>query len=142
LSGWEDLLHEAVIDNALPQYRDGHWRDAVLNAFIAVFDLLRSRVQLDRDGEGLITQSFSLDNPLLLVSDLTTESGKSDQRGFMMMLQGVYRGVRNPKAHGLQHDLTAHKAAQYLVMASLFARRIAEARNPRDDEGVPGIVEG
>ena len=45
----------------------------------------------------------------------------------MIMLQGVYRGVRNPKAHSLQNDLTATKTAQYLVLASLLARRIEEA---------------
>jgi uncharacterized protein (TIGR02391 family) len=132
-AGWEELVHRTIVDSALGQYRNGHWRDAVLNAFIAVFDLLRSRVRLDLDGDRLITQAFSVDKPLLLVADLTTESGKNDQIGFMLMLQGAFRGVRNPKAHCLQHDLTAPKAAQYLVMASLLARRIADARTPHSE---------
>ena len=32
------------------------------------------------------------------------------------------------KPHSMTHDLTAMKAAQYLVFASLLARRIDEAR--------------
>jgi uncharacterized protein (TIGR02391 family) len=127
-ASWEDLLHDSVRRNALQQYGGGHWRDAVLNAFIAVFDLVRHRTELDLDGEALITRAFSIDRPLLTVADLTTESGRNDQVGFMMVLQGVFRGVRNPKAHSLQHDLTETKAAQYLVLASLLARRIDEAQ--------------
>ena len=40
----------------------------------------------------------------------------------------AYSGIRTPKAHSMTHDLTAIKAAQYLVLASLLARRIDEAR--------------
>jgi len=126
--GWEGLLHPAIRASALAQYRDGHWRDAVLNAFIAVFDLVRSRTKLDLDGDRLATRVFSADKPLLVVADLSTDSGKDDQVGFMMVMQGVFRGIRNPKAHSLQHDLNALKSAQYLVMASLLARRVDEAQ--------------
>ncbi len=127
--GWEGLLHPAIRSSSLQQYRDGHWRDAVLNAFIAVFDLVRTSTGLDLDGERLVTRVFSVTNPLLVVADLRTDSGKNDQVGFMMVLQGVYRGIRNPKAHSLQHDLNAFKAAQYLVTVSLLARRIDEAES-------------
>ena len=136
-SEWEALLHDVVRTNALKQFKDQHWRDAALNAFVAIFDLLRSRTSLDLDGEALITRTLSLDRPLLSVADLSTDSGRNDQIGFMMVLQGVYRGVRNPKAHTLQHDLTALKAAQYLVMASLLARRIDEATQATEQERRP-----
>jgi len=45
----------------------------------------------------------------------------------MQILAGSYLGIRNPKAHSLNHDLDAEKAAQYLIFASLLARRIYEA---------------
>lgn len=127
MSPWTDLLHDAVLASSIEQYKNAHWRNSVLDAFIAVFELVRHRTGLDLDGEALITRAFSVDRPLLVVADLATESGRNDQVGFMMMLQGAYRGVRNPKAHSLQDDLTAHKAAQYLVLASLLCRRIEEA---------------
>jgi len=44
------------------------------------------------------------------------------------MLQGAYLAVRNPPAHTLLHDLDEREASQYLVMASLFVRRIKEAQ--------------
>ena len=125
--GFEDMLHPIVRRCALQQYRDGHLREAVLNAFVAIFDIIRRRTKIDADGVRLIGAAFSIENPRLIFSELETESGQNDQKGFIQILQGAYQGVRNPKAHSLQHDLDRRKAAEYLIFASLLARRVAEA---------------
>lgn len=128
--GFENLLHPVIFEHAYHQYRAGHLRDAVLNAFTAVFDLIRERTGLDMDGAKLAGQVFSVKEPRLILSEVDTESGRNDQAGFLQVYQGAYIGIRNPKAHSLQHDLTKEKAAQYLVFASLLARRVAEASEP------------
>lgn len=128
--GFEDLLHPVVFEHAYHQYRSGHLRDAVLNAFTAVFDLIRERTGLDMDGSKLASQVFSVKEPCLVLSEIRTESGRNDQAGFLQIYQGAYIGIRNPKAHSLRHDLNEEKAAQYLVFASLLARRVAEANEP------------
>ncbi len=125
---FEQLLHPVISEHALPQYKDGHLRDAVLNSITAVFDLIRQRTGLSEDGDKLIGKAFSLDKPYLVLSEIETESGKSDQKGFMQIFNGAYLGIRNPKAHSLDHDLNPIKAAQYLVLASLLARRVEEAK--------------
>jgi uncharacterized protein (TIGR02391 family) len=128
-AGWEALLHHSVREASMKQFRDGHWREAQLNAVVAVFDLIRARTGLDLDGDSLATRAFGVNQPLLTVGDLNTISGRDEQSGFMMLLQGLYRGTRNPRVHTLVHDLNldAIKTAQYLVFASLLARRVAEA---------------
>ncbi len=68
----------------------------MLNALVAVFDLIRRRTGLDRDGAQLIAKAFSLETPKLVFSNLDTESGKNDQKGFIQILQGAYLGIRNP----------------------------------------------
>ena len=128
--GFEELLHPVIFEHAYQQYQNGHLRDAVLNAIVAVFDLIRERTGLAIDGQGLVTETFSLDRPQLIFSELETDSGRNDQKGFMQILNGAYLGIRNPKAHSLHHDLDENKAAQYLVFASLLARRISEANVP------------
>jgi len=125
--GFESLLDPAITNASLAPFVDGHLREAVLNSVTAVFDLIRKRTGLDLDGEGLATRVFSVQRPLLVLSEVTSESGQNDQVGFMQIFQGAYRGIRNPKAHTLSHDLDRRKAAQYLVFASLLARRVAEA---------------
>ena len=125
---FENLLHKAIMQSSYRQYRNGEFRDAVFNSVLAVFDQIRRLTGIDDDGEGLVNKAFSLDDPYLVFSDLTTESGKNDQKGFMQILRGTYQGIRNPKAHTLEHDLTEEKAAQYLIFTSLLARRIDESK--------------
>lgn len=122
-----ELLHPIVADSSYQLYCNGHLREAVLNSITAIFDFIRTRSKSDKDGDSLIGEVFSLQNPVLILSELVTESGENDQKGFMQIFKGAYQGVRNPKAHSLAHDLTPKKAAQYLVFASLLARRIEEA---------------
>jgi len=122
------LLHPIVAEKALKLLQDGHLREAVLNSIMAVFHLIQERTGLTEDGEILAGKALSLRDPHLILTEVDTESGRNDQQGFMKILQGAYQGIRNPKAHRLAHDLTGPNAAQYLVFASLLARRIDEAR--------------
>ncbi len=126
-TGFDDLLHPKIREAAIKHYQLGDYRNAALDAIVALFDLLRAKTGLDMDGDNLCNQAFSPSNPILILSDLDTESGRNDQRGFMDIFKGFYRGVRNPKAHSLTHDLDAIKAGQHLVLASLLARRVDEA---------------
>lgn len=123
----ETLIHPIIREAAYQQFLNGHLRSAVLDSLIAVFDLIRERTGVYLDGSDLVGKVFSLSDPKLILSELDTESGKSDQKGFIQILQGAYQGIRNPKAHSLQSDLTIETAAQYLVFASLLARRIESA---------------
>ncbi len=125
--GFENLLHPIIINHAYQLYQDGHLREAVLNSITAVYDFIRERTGTEEDGDRLIGQVMSPNNPKLILSELSTESGLNDQKGFMQIYKGAFQGIRNPKAHSLTHDLTDIKAAQYLVFASLLARRVEEA---------------
>lgn len=125
---FEKLLHPMIVSASMGHFRDGDYRDAVLNGVIAIFDSIRQKSGLQDDGPNLIDRAFAPRNPLLVFSEMESDSGKNDQSGFMQILKGVYQGVRNPKAHTLVHDLDARKAGQYLVMLSLLARRVEEAK--------------
>ncbi len=123
------LLHPVIIDSSYKQLANNDYRSAVLNGVIGLFDFIRKKSAVDKDGEPLIDEVLSLNNPVLVLSDLTSESGKNDQLGFMGIMKGTFKGIRNPKAHTLTHDLNEIKTKQYLVFLSLLARRIDEARN-------------
>ena len=131
--GFLHLLHPAIVQSSYKQFKDGHLRDSVLNSVVAVFDLIRARTRIDLDGPNLVNKAFSLTDPYLVLSELETESGQNDQKGFIQLFSGSYQGIRNPKAHSLTHDLTETKAAQYLIHASLLARRTSEAQQIKMD---------
>lgn len=127
--GFEDMLHPVIERSSAQHFRDGNLRNAVLDGVTAVYDMIRARTKLDLDGAALAGQAFGIDNGKLVFSELETESGQNDQKGFLQIYQGVYMGIRNVKAHSLNHDLDARKAAQYLVMLSLLARRVEECKD-------------
>jgi uncharacterized protein (TIGR02391 family) len=126
--GFENLLHPVIQAASLKQFADGHLRDSVLNSVTAIFDLIRQRTGLRHDGSALATEAFAMERARLIFSEIDTDSGKNDQKGFMQIISGMYAGIRNPKAHSLMHDLDYYKAAQYLIFASLIARRVEEAK--------------
>lgn len=123
-----DLLHPRIITTSYPHFKRGHFREAVLNSVVAVFDFIRERTGIDKDGVDLVTKAFSLRNPRLLFTTLDNESRRNDQKGFIQILQGIYQGVRNPKAHTLALNPPQNVAAQYLVFSSLLCRRVEEAQ--------------
>lgn len=125
--GFENFLHPVVKKASLRHYTEGVDRNAVLDAMLALSDLLRERSGLSLDGKPLVTQALSLQSPRLILSEISSESGQNDQKGFMEMISGAYIGIRNPKAQSLVHDPDGKKAAQYLITISLLVRRIAEA---------------
>lgn len=131
--GFLHLLHPAIVRSSYDQFKNGHLRDSVLNSVVAIFDLIRDRTGINADGSNLVNRSFSLTDPYLVLSELDTDSGQNDQKGFIQLFTGSYQGIRNPKAHSLTHDLTEVKAAQYLVHASLLARRVSEAQLIKSD---------
>jgi len=126
--GLLDLLHPAVVISSYEHFRKGSFHEAVLNGTISVFDLIRTRSRLDLDGASLVARALSLDRPILRFADLSTESGRSEQKGFIQLLQGVYMAVRNPRAHSLKGSLTKDAAAQQLVFLSWLASRVDAAR--------------
>jgi uncharacterized protein (TIGR02391 family) len=127
--GFENLLHPIVKNTSMKHFIEGDYRNAVLDGMLALSDLIRERTGLHADGKALATEAFSLARPKLIFSELHTESGQNDQKGFMEMIAGAYTGIRNPKAHSLIHDLDKTKAAQYLVAISLLVRRVADAKD-------------
>lgn len=87
--GFEDLLHPVIEASSLRHYREGDYRNAVLDAMVALSDLIRSRTGLKGDGKSLVTEAFSLSRPKLIFSELVSESGQNDQIGFMEMISGA-----------------------------------------------------
>lgn len=123
-----ELLEPETVASSLRQYEQGLYRDAVFNAFVALFDLIRHRTGLTEDGAALAGRAFSLESPKLVLGDLSTATGQNEQKGFIQLLQGAYLAIRNPGAHTLVHDLDERKARQFMIMASLLIRRVKEAR--------------
>lgn len=112
-----------------------HFADAVESAVKALCECVRARTGRSEDGDELMTNVFSPKNPLLRVNRLSSKSDESEQRGHMMLCQGVVAAWRNPRAHALLDDdpqraLLMVEAIQDLMRVTKAATRTRKKRSP------------
>jgi uncharacterized protein (TIGR02391 family) len=119
-----DQLHPFIAKGCSQLFIDGHYAQAVEESAKAVFQYIRDITGLTGDGAVLAQAAFSVNRPILAFSDLSDQTKKDEQVGFMEMLSAFSKGVRNPLAHTHGKLEEAQKAFEYLVLASLFCRRI------------------
>lgn len=124
----EELVHPLLAPSSMNQLGAGHYREAVLNAIAALYDLIRTRTGLDLDGAELIGKAFSEKRPYLRVADLGTQSGRNTQVGFMQMANGLYQGVRSPNVHSTTVESNRVQAVRYMATASALAELVCEAQ--------------
>jgi uncharacterized protein (TIGR02391 family) len=124
---FKQLLHPTIIESSYGLLLNGHLKEAVLSAITVVFDSVKEKAGLSDDKKSLATFVFSAENPKLRLGDLSTDTGKNIQLGFMNILNGAHQAIRNPLAHTTRFNLDEDKARQVLVFASLLARYVDES---------------
>lgn len=73
-----------------------------------------------------MNRAFSGQQPVLALGPLSTESEKSEQRGFAHLLIGLFGAVRNPLAHAPKANwpMSEQDALDILTMISLIHRKL------------------
>jgi uncharacterized protein (TIGR02391 family) len=134
--GYIDHLHLFVRRGCAQLLVDGHHAQAIEEVAKAVFQYMRNKTGLTTDGAALAEAAFSLRSPILAFGDLSDENVKNEQLGFMEILKGFAKGVRNPFAHSHGRKEEFQRAFEYLVFTSLLCQRIDEA-SPSVEEVEP-----
>ena len=122
--GYLEKLHPYIYESCSNLFIDGHYTQAIEESVKAVYEYIRRKTNLDIDGENLVNKVFGKNKPILSFGSLDNKNIYNEQVGFMNMLKGFYQGVRHPLAHTQGKKEKMIKAFEYLVMASLFCRRI------------------
>ena len=84
-----------------------------------VKSIVRSRSGQEMDGATLMHAAFSLKNPIIVLADLSTQTGKDQQQGYMELFAGAMSAVRNPKAHD-NVTIAPERAIHFLFLASML----------------------
>lgn len=131
LPGWE-FVHPEIIKVSQKLYFDGHFANAVCDAFIEINDRIKRIFKMFRPGEKIpdgvaaIQTVFSPNAPILEICDRSSETGRNIQKGYMEMMTGAMSALRNPKAHE-NIFTTADDAMRRLIFASMLMYKIDEA---------------
>lgn len=127
-SAFENMdLHPRIGDVCADLYRDGHYKQAVLEASIALVNYVKEKSrQHSLDGSGLMTTIFSINRPVLAFNELKDQTDKDEQEGLMHLFVGAVLALRNPRAHALFDD-SPELALDYIAFLSMLAKRLDTA---------------
>jgi len=123
-------VHPGIAAVARERFREGTYADAVeaslkeVNAVVK--KIVIERIGGERDGADLMHHAFSIQSPVIKLADLSTESGRSEQKGYMQIFAGAMTGIRNPKAHE-NIQISRKRAVHFVYLASLLMHKLDEA---------------
>jgi len=119
-------FHPKVVEASKACFTAGNYREAILNAFIALIDYVKEKTKLTTDTKDLMAKAFNIDNPVIKLNSLKEPYERDEQEGFRFLYMGAVVGIRNPKAHKLIPQSNPLYTLEYLAFASLLMRRVEE----------------
>ena len=118
-------LHPEVLKYCRPELMQENYFHAVFEATKGLGQRLRDMSGVDADGAKLVDTALLGENPMLALNSLRTETERSEQNGFGMLLKGCFGAIRNPLAHKPKILWEGEDdAADYLTLISLLHRKL------------------
>ncbi len=125
-----NIIHKDVTKVSRKKFEDGHYADAVESALKEVNkrvkEIVKSKTGRELDGASLMTTAFSANNPVISLDDLSSQSGRDVQIGYMQIFAGAMTGIRNPKAHD-NIVISLDRATHLIFLASLLMCKLDES---------------
>lgn len=120
-------IHDEVLKYCRAELMQENYFHAVFEATKGLAQRIRDLSGVQADGAALVDRVFSVEQPLLAMSALQTETEKSEHKGFAALLKGCFAAVRNPLAHEPKILWEGEDdAADYLSLISLLHRKLDE----------------
>ena len=126
-------LHQEIERVSGQLFRDGHHKQAALEAYIRVIEEVKRRSGIADDGDSLMNHTFGCDKqtPVIQFNSLQSDAERDEQKGIMFLFKGIV-GLRNSKAHSNTLFNDPSRAHEYLALASLLLRLLEIATvNPK-----------
>lgn len=125
-----DLEHRGVHPDVLKfckaELLQDNYFHAVFEATKSVADKIRNLTELETDGAALVDEAFTTKYPLLIINKLRDENEKMEQKGFSMLLKGMFGIFRNTTAHipKIKWEIIEADALDLFTIASYTHRRL------------------
>lgn len=117
---WE-ILHPKIKTLAHGKFNNKYYADSVETCLKELNSIIKAIVKIktgeEYDGASLMNRAFSPKEPIIELSDLSTESGQNIQKGYLQIYSGAMTGIRNPKTHQ-NIEIDRERAVHLLFLAS------------------------
>lgn len=120
------FVHDEIMHYCRAELVEDNYFHAVFEATKGIAERIRILSGLHYDGAELVNKSFAGQNPLLAIGPLITESEKSEQKGLVNLMVGLFGAVRNPLAHAPKKTwpMTEQDALDILSLISYIHRKL------------------
>lgn len=123
------LIHPEITDVTKNRFDAGLYADSIETALKHINATVKAKVKMktgaELDGSSLMKTAFSLKNPIIALDNLSTESGRNVQLGYMEIFSGAMTGIRNPKAHEII-NIDEKRAIHLIFLVSLLMYKLDE----------------
>lgn len=126
----ERQLHPTLLKYCNTELLQNNYFHAVFEAVKGIAAVIRNKTGLTTDGSELIREVFLGQEPMIKINSFTTDTEKSEQRGFGNLLIGIFGTFRNPTAHEakIEWNLEEQDAFDILSIVSYVMRRLDTVR--------------
>ena len=120
-------LHPRVLSASEKLFRDGHFSQAVFEAFKALEEYVRKTSGRNEYGEYLMSKVFNEESPILKIKYSHPGTDKDEQEGLKFIFMGSIVGMKNPRSHHIITQQDRAQTLQYLALASLLFITVDDA---------------
>lgn len=125
------ITEQEIIDVSHDLFEGGYYNLAVSESFKALDLFIKAKVgENDISGAKLVQRVFSVGEPELVWSDRKTLSEKDAHRGYHLLFQGGFTGIRNPTSHELDWISEPEEALDAILLAQHLLRKAKLAMPP------------
>ena len=125
------ITEQEIIDVSHDLFEGGYYNLAVSDSFKALDLFIKAKVgENDISGAKLVQRVFSVGEPELVWSDRKTLSEKDAHRGYHLLFQGGFTGIRNPTSHELDWISEPEEALDAILLAQHLLRKAKLAMPP------------
>ena len=127
------ITEREIINVSRDLFEGGYYNLSVSEAFKALDLFIKTKVgESELSGTKLVQRVFSTSNPELVWTECKTLSEKDQQRGYNLLYQGGFTGIRNPTSHELDWINEPEEALDALMLAQHLLRKAKSAHPPAE----------
>lgn len=124
-----NMFDKELIEVSKELFENEHYSNSVFEAMKLVDNRVK-KIVLDTTWQDLfwvdlMNKAFSLEKPIIKLTDLNTKSDKNIQLWYMDLFRWAILAIRDPKAHD-HVKLEKEKAIHFLFLANLLLMRLKE----------------
>ncbi|MGE7816536.1 TIGR02391 family protein [Pseudomonas sivasensis] len=120
-------IHQGLYGKVKKLFDNGHCAESTFEAFKLIDKLVQRLCQVDESGFKLMMNAFNESKPILTLADLSTTSGRDEQKGYSFLFSGAVMAIRNPRGHEINLSDDPDTCLDHLAFASLLLRRLEQS---------------